>query len=70
MQTLPQIENPAQITPETFKQYVQFVADMRLNQRRYFNTKKYDALKLSKDMEKAIDQFNERILDINPTLFG
>lgn len=70
MQTLPQIENPAQITPETFKQYVQFVADMRLNQRRYFNTRKYDVLKLSKEMEQAVDRFNAMILDVNPTLFG
>ncbi len=70
MGTLPQIENSAQITPEAFKQYVQYVADMRLNQNRWFNTHNYDALRISKEMEKNIDCFNQRILDINPTLFG
>lgn len=68
-QMLPQIENLHEITPETFREYVQFVADMRLNQRRFFSTRNPDALTISKEMEKQLDSFNALMLDLQPRLF-
>lgn len=67
--TLPQIENLGQITPEGFRQYIEYIADMRLNQKRWFNGRNYAALALSKQMEANIDRFNARMLDLTPTLF-
>lgn len=69
MKKCPQIENLQEITPETFKDFVQFVADMRLNQRRWFTSHNHDALAISKDMERELDAFTARILDIQPRLF-
>lgn len=65
----PQIEDLTKITPESFLEYVEFVAQMRHNQRRYFNTRKPDALELSKQMEKELDKLNEKLLDKQLKLF-
>lgn len=67
--TLPQIGNSEQITPEAFRQYIEYIADMRLNQKRWFNNRNYSALMLAKQMEANVDKFNARMLDLTPTLF-
>ena len=66
---VPQIENLAEITPEQAAEYIRFVATMRHNQRRYFATRKSDALEASKRMEKELDTLNARLLDPQPRLF-
>lgn len=66
---LPQIANPAEITPELFKQYVLYVRDLRHNQKRWFRTHNYSALEIARKMEEKLDLFNEQLLDINPKLF-
>lgn len=68
--TLPKIDNLEDITIEQARQYIRYVATMRHNQRRYFATKNYDALSLSKRMEKDLDALNEHLLNPIPTLFG
>ena len=65
----PQIENLQKITPEQAIEYVRFVAELRHNQRRYFATRKPDALELSKRMERELDALNARLLDSTPKLF-
>lgn len=71
METLkaPQIEDLSKITPEQAAEYVRFVATMRHQQRRYFSTRKPDALEASKAMEKELDALNARLLDPQPKLF-
>lgn len=66
---LPEIGNLQEITPETFEQYVQYVAQMRHAQRRFFTFRKADALETSKRMEAALDKFNEMLMDKTPKLF-
>ena len=68
-QQCPQIENLQKITPEQAAEYVRYVATMRHNQRRYFATRKPDALEASKRMEKELDALNARLLDPIPRLF-
>ena len=46
----PEIANLEKITPEQAAEYVRFVALMRHNQRRFFATRKPDALEASKRM--------------------
>lgn len=65
----PQIENFDKITPESFKEYVQFVATLRHNQRRWFALRNFDALEISKQMEKELDRLNAELLDPQPKLF-
>ena len=65
----PQIENLQKITPEQAADYVKFVALMRHNQRRYFATRKPDALEASKRMEAELDKLNAYLLDPTPRLF-
>ena len=71
METLkaPQIEDLSKITPEQVAEYVRFVATMRHQQRRYFSTRKSDALEASKAMEKELDALNAHLLDPTPKLF-
>lgn len=66
---LPKISTMAEFTPETFKQYVEYVNVMRHNQKRWFRTKKSDALEISRQMEKELDDFNGRLLNPVPSLF-
>ena len=66
---LPQISKMSDFTPDTMKQYVEFVNCMRHNQKRWFSTHKPDALELSKKMEKELDDFNGRLLNPVPGLF-
>lgn len=65
----PQIENLDKITPEQAAEYVRFVAILRHNQRRYFMTRKPDALEASKRMEKELDNLSAHLLDPTPRLF-
>lgn len=69
MKKCPQIENLQEITPETFKEFVQFVADMRLNQRRWFASHNVEALAIAKDMERELDALTNKLLDIQMRLF-
>ena len=71
METLktPQVANLEKITQELFREYVEFVAELRHNQRRYFATKKPDALARSKEMERALDELNARLLDKQLSIF-
>jgi len=66
---LPQISKMSDFTPDTMKQYVEFVNCMRHNQKRWFRTKKSDALEISRQMEKELDDFNGRLLNPIPNLF-
>lgn len=67
--TLPEITDIENITPEQAKQYVQFVATLRHNQRRFFLLRNNEALQISKTMEKQLDALNEKLLNPTPTLF-
>lgn len=66
---LPKISTISEFTPETFKQYVEYVNVMRHNQKRWFSSHKPDALEISKKMEKELDAFNGRLLNPVPSLF-
>lgn len=66
---LPEISTIAEFTPDMVKQYIAFVATMRHNQKRYFSTRRQDALDLSKDMERKLDAFNNKMLNPVPSLF-
>lgn len=65
----PQIKNLQEITPELFEQYVSFVSTLRHNQNRWFRLRKIDALEISRQMEKELDNLNARLLDKTPKLF-
>lgn len=65
----PQIENLAKITPEQAAEYVRFVAELRHQQRRWFNSQNRTALLLAKKMETELDVLNGRLLDPTPKLF-
>lgn len=65
----PQIENLAKITPEQAAEYVRFVAELRHQQRRWFNLKNCTALLLAKKMEMELDVLNGHLLDPTPKLF-
>lgn len=65
----PEIKNLQEITPELFEQYVSFVATLRHNQNRWFRLRKTDALEISRQMEKELDDLNARLLDKTPKLF-
>jgi hypothetical protein len=65
----PQIKNLQEITPELFEQYVSFVSTLRHNQNRWFRLRKIDALEISRQMEKELDNLNSRLLDKTPKLF-
>lgn len=66
---VPQIGNLQEITPETFEKYVTFVATMRHNQNRWFRLRKVDALDISRQMERELDELNAHLLDKTPKLF-
>lgn len=65
----PQTQNLQEITPAGFREYVEFVAELRHNQRRYFATKKPEALERAKEMERELDELNARLLDKQLKLF-
>lgn len=71
METLnaPKIEDLSKITPAQAAEYVRYVAELRHQQRRYFATRKPDALEASKQMEKELDRLNAHLLDPIPRLF-
>ena len=66
---LPKITNLQNITPEQAAEYVRYVATLRHNQNRWFRFKDPSALTLSKQMEKDLDAFNNRLLNPVPSLF-
>lgn len=66
---LPQLECLRDMTPEQVVEYVRFVAELRHNQKRYFATRKPDALERSKRMERELDALNAKLLDLQPKLF-
>ena len=68
-QKCPQIENLAKITPEQAAEYVRFVAELRHQQRRWFNLHNHTALLLAKKMETELDVLNGRLLNPTPKLF-
>lgn len=65
----PQIENLQEITPEQAAEYVRFVATLRHNQNRWFKLRAFDALDISRRMEKELDELNAHLLDPTPRLF-
>lgn len=65
----PQIENLKEITPDSFREYVEYVSQLRHHQRRWFNLRNFDSLAVSKEMEKKLDKLNEMLLDRTPKLF-
>lgn len=65
---VPQIEDTAKITVQSFIDYVAFVMTMRAKQREYFRTRNADALEQSKRMERALDELNDHLLN-GPKLF-
>lgn len=65
----PEIENFEKITPEGFREYVEMVAAMRFQQRRFFTLRKPDALAASKELERLVDRVNAELLDPTPKLF-
>ena len=65
----PKIEDLTKITPEQAAEYVRYVAELRHQQRRYFSTRKPDALEASKQMERELDRLNALLLDPTPRLF-
>lgn len=65
----PKIEDLTKITPEQAAEYVKYVAELRHQQRRYFATRKSDALEASKQMERELDRLNAQLLDPTPRLF-
>ena len=66
---LPQIENLQEITPEQAAEYVRYVATLRHNQNRWFKLRAFDALDISREMEKELDALNANLLDPTPRLF-
>ena len=66
---LPQIENLQEITPEQAAEYVRYVATLRHNQNRWFKLQAFDALDISREMEKELDALNAYLLDPTPRLF-
>lgn len=66
---LPKITDLKSITPEQAAEYVRYVATLRHNQNRWFRFKDPSALNLSKQMEKDLDAFNNRLLNPVPSLF-
>ena len=65
----PQIVNLQEITTEQAAEYVRFVATLRHNQNRWFKLHNFDALEISRRMEKELDALNARLLDPTPRLF-
>lgn len=65
----PQIENLQKITPEQAAEYVRFVATLRHIQNRWFKLRNFDALEISRRMEKELDALNAHLLDPTPRLF-
>lgn len=60
----PKIENLGEIT-----EFVELVRQMRYNQRRYFNTRNPDVLKISKELERKVDSLIARAYDTQTSLF-
>lgn len=65
----PTIEFFDEITVQSFMDYVSFVADLRLQQRRYFKFRKPETLETCKRMETELDALNEKLLNPTRTLF-
>lgn len=66
---IPKITKIDAITPEQAAEYVRFVATLRHNQNRWFRNKNVDALNISRQMEKELDELNGRLLNPVPSLF-
>lgn len=66
---LPDIKNLQNISSEQAAEYIRFVATLRHNQNRWFRNKSVDALNISRQMEKELDQLNGRLLNPVPSLF-
>ena len=66
---LPKIENLDKITPEQAREYVEYVAQMRHQQNRWFKLRNMDALIVAQEMEKRLDELNASLLDPTPKLF-
>ena len=65
----PEIENLQEITPESFKEYVTFVSEMRDQQSRWFRFRDFEALHMAQAMERVLDKLNAYLLDPSPKLF-
>lgn len=65
----PKIENLQEITLKQVEGYVRFVAELRHQQRRWFNLHNHDALNAARQMEKSLDALNAHLLDPTPKLF-
>lgn len=66
---LPDIKNLQNISSEQAAEYIRYVAVLRHNQNRWFRNKNVDALNISRQMEKELDQLNGRLLNPVPSLF-
>lgn len=53
----------------TFSEFVQLVADMRHNQRRYFNLRRPDILETCKTLERKVDAVVGAITDPQQRMF-
>lgn len=65
---LPSETDVRRMCVEDVQDYVRFVATLRHAQRRYFATRKPDALETSKRMERELDRWNDEALNPQPKL--
>lgn len=66
---VPKIENLQEITPEKMREYVSYVATMRMYQNKWFNAHDVGALNVARSMERELDKLNAYLLDPAPRLF-
>lgn len=66
---LPEVCSIEGMTAEDVKQYIIFISTMRHNQKRWFWLHNSDALRISQEMERKLDEFNGAMLDPQPKLF-
>ena len=66
---LPEVSSIEGMTAEDVKQYIIFISTMRHNQNRWFRLRNFEALRISQEMERKLDEFNGAMLDPQPKLF-
>ena len=66
---LPEVSSVEGMTVEDMKLYITYVATLRHNQNRWFRLRNFEALRISQEMERKLDEFNGAMLDPQPKLF-
>ena len=66
---LPEVSSIEGMTAEDMKLYIAYVATLRHNQNRWFRLRNFEALRISQEMERKLDEFNGAMLDPQPKLF-